>query len=102
MAMSGPGSAADKAPRRHTAAGKIWPEHLKAHGVPKEDVPSPLNVFQTMVIDAKKGTMRYSMTRPRAGGDEMDFRAEMDCLVGISACPEGGRGKDLRVMIYKE
>jgi hypothetical protein len=25
----------------------------------------------------------------------------MDCLVGISACPEGGRGKDLRVMIYK-
>jgi hypothetical protein len=26
----------------------------------------------------------------------------MDCLVGISACPEGGRGKDLRVVIYKD
>jgi hypothetical protein len=25
----------------------------------------------------------------------------MDCLVGISACPEGGRGKDLRIVIYK-
>jgi len=25
----------------------------------------------------------------------------MDCLVGISACPEGGRGKDLKIVIYK-
>lgn len=74
---------------------------LRPHGVAKEDVPSPLNIFQTMVINAKTGTMRYAMTRPRPGGDHMDLRAEMDCLVGISACPEGGRGKDLRVMIYK-
>jgi hypothetical protein len=92
--------------RRQGAAPKhgCWENLAKAlrpHGVAKEDVPSPLNVFQTMVIDAKKGTMRYSMTRPRPGGDEMDLRAEMDCLVGISACPEGGRGKDLRVVIYK-
>jgi uncharacterized protein len=74
---------------------------LKPHGIAKEDVPSPLNIFQTMVIDAKTGSMRYSMTRPRPGGDHMDLRAEMDCLVGISACPEGGRGKDLRVVVYK-
>jgi uncharacterized protein YcgI (DUF1989 family) len=74
---------------------------LKSHGVPKEDVPSPLNVFQTMVIDAKTGSMRYSMTRPRPEGDMVDFRSEMDCLVGISACPEGGRGRDLRIVIYK-
>ncbi|HEU4343997.1 MAG TPA: urea carboxylase-associated family protein [Candidatus Binatia bacterium] len=74
---------------------------LRPHGVAKEDVPSPLNVFQTMVINARTGSMRYAMIRPKAGGDHMDLRAEMDCLVGISACPEGGRGKDLRVMIYK-
>jgi uncharacterized protein len=74
---------------------------LQPHGVPKEDVPSPLNIFQTMEINAKTGSMRYSMTRPRPGGDIMDLRSEMDCLVGISACPEGGRGKDLRVVIYK-
>jgi uncharacterized protein YcgI (DUF1989 family) len=29
----------------------------------------------------------------------VDLRAEMDCLVGISACPEGGRGKPLKVEI---
>ncbi len=68
----------------------------------KEDVPSPLNIFQTMVINAKTGSMRYAMIRPRPGGDMIDLRAEMDCLVGISACPEGGRGKDLRVAIYKK
>jgi uncharacterized protein YcgI (DUF1989 family) len=90
-----------KSSRRSTAAGKNLAQALKPYGVQKEDVPSPLNVFQTMVINAKTGSMRYSMTRPRPGGDMMDLRCEMDCLVGISACPEGGRGKDLRVVIYK-
>lgn len=74
---------------------------LKPYGVSKEDVPSPLNVFQTMEINAQTGSMRYSMTRPRAEGDRVDFRSEMDCLVGISACPEGGRGRDLKILIYK-
>jgi len=35
-----------------------------------------------MVINAKTGSMRYAMTRPRLGGDMMDLRGEMDCLVG--------------------
>jgi uncharacterized protein YcgI (DUF1989 family) len=73
---------------------------LKPYGVAKEDVPSPLNIFQTMVINGKTGSMRYAMIRPKPGS-RVDFRAEMDCLVGISACPEGGRGKDLRVVICK-
>lgn len=73
---------------------------LKLWKISKEDIPSPLNVFQTMVINAKSGTMRYAMTRPKPGS-HVDFRAEMDCLVGISACPEGGRGKELKVVIYK-
>ncbi|MGZ8488539.1 MAG: hypothetical protein ACXWW4_08415 [Candidatus Binatia bacterium] len=54
-----------------------------------------------MEINAKTGSMRYSMTRPRPERDMVDFRSEMACLVGISACPEGGRGKDLTVVIYK-
>jgi uncharacterized protein YcgI (DUF1989 family) len=73
---------------------------LRPYDIAKEDVPSPLNIFQTMVINAKTGRMRYAMVRPNPG-DHVDFRAEMDCLVGISACPEGGRGKDLKIMIYK-
>ena len=73
---------------------------LKPYKVKKADVPSPLNIFQTMVIDGTTGSMRYAMTRPRPGGDHMDLRAEMDCLVGISACPEGGRGKPLTITVY--
>jgi uncharacterized protein YcgI (DUF1989 family) len=75
---------------------------LKPYGIPKEDVPSPLNIFQTMVINARTGSMRYSMVRPRPEGDMMELRCEMDCLVGISACPEGGRGKDLKILTYKK
>lgn len=74
---------------------------LKPWKVLKEDVPSPLNVFQTMVINGKSGAMRYAMIRPKPR-THMDLRAEMDCLVGISACPEGGRGKPLQVVIYKK
>src|SRR5881409_4034658 len=72
---------------------------LKPWKILKEDIPSPLNLFQTMVINAETGTMRYAMIRPKPG-THMDLRAEMDCLVGISACPEGGRGKDLKVVIW--
>ena len=76
-------------------------ESLRPWKVAKEDIPSPLNVFQTMVINARTGAMRYAMIRPKPGS-RVDFRAEMDCLVGISACPEGGRGKPLKVVIYKK
>ncbi|MEE9185949.1 MAG: urea carboxylase-associated family protein [Candidatus Binatia bacterium] len=76
-------------------------EALKPWQIPPEDVPSPLNVFQTMVIDGETGSMRYSTTRPKPG-THIDFRAEMDCLVGISACPEGGRGKELKIVIYEK
>src|SRR3990167_5406712 len=78
--------------------GSTWEKldrALRPWKVLKEDVPSPLNIFQTMVINGKSGAMRYAMIRPKPG-THMDLRAEMDCLVGISACPEGGRGKPLQ------
>jgi len=75
-------------------------EALRDWQIPPEDIPSPLNVFQTMVIDGETGTMRYSTGRPKPGS-YIDFKSEMDCLVGISACPEGGRGKELKVVIYE-
>lgn len=76
-------------------------EALRPWNIAPEDIPSPLNVFQTMEIDGKTGSMRYSLTRPDPG-TYMDLRAEMNCLVGISACPEGGRGKDLKVVVWEE
>jgi uncharacterized protein YcgI (DUF1989 family) len=45
------------------------------------------------------GIMYDTMIRPK---DEahVDFRAEMDCLVAVSACPESGRGQAIRVEIF--
>jgi uncharacterized protein len=66
-----------------------------------DDVPSPFNIFQCMRIDPETGMMYDTMIRPK---DEayVDFRAEMDCLIAVSACPESGRGQGIRVEIYNE
>jgi uncharacterized protein YcgI (DUF1989 family) len=64
-----------------------------------DDIPSPFNIFQCMRIDSETGVMYDTMIRPN---DEahIDFRAEMDLLVAVSACPESGRGQAIRVEIY--
>ena len=67
------------------------------------DIPSPLNLFQHMEI-APDGRMidRRHRDRPEPGKPaQVDFRAEMDCLVALSACPESdGKGKPQRVQIF--
>jgi len=88
------------------------PEEIPDHGcwenlskavapwnIPPDDIPSPFNIFQCMRIDPETGIMYDTMTRPQ---DEarVDFRAEMDCLVAVSACPESGRGQGIRVEIH--
>ncbi len=72
---------------------------LKPWKIAPDDVPSPFNIFQCMSIDPHTGAMFDTMVRPK---DEayVDFRAEMDLLVGVSACPESGRGQAIRVKIF--
>ena len=76
-------------------------EALKPWNIPPEDIPSPFNIFQTMRIDSDTGGMFDTLIRPKEEA-HVDFRAEMDCLVGVSACPESGRGKEIRVEIYDQ
>jgi uncharacterized protein len=72
---------------------------VKPWSVAADDIPSPFNLFQCMRIDPESGVMYDTMIRPRAEA-HVDFRAEMDCLVAVSACPESGRGQAIRVEIY--
>ena len=74
---------------------------VKPWNIAPEDVPSPFNIFQTMKIDPETGKMLDTMIRPDPEA-HVDFRAEMDCLVAVSACPQSGRGKEIRVEIYDE
>ncbi|MBI2912146.1 MAG: urea carboxylase-associated family protein [Chloroflexi bacterium] len=77
-------------------------EALRPWNIPPEDIPSPFNLFQTMKIDGATGRMEHTRVRPPAPA-AIIFRAEMDCLGAISACPDtivGGKAID--VVIYEE
>jgi uncharacterized protein YcgI (DUF1989 family) len=69
---------------------------LKPWNISPDDVPSPFNIFQCMRIDPDTGTMYDTMIRPVSEA-HIDLRAEMDCLIGVSACPESGRGQAIRL-----
>jgi uncharacterized protein YcgI (DUF1989 family) len=71
---------------------------VKPWNIVADDVPSPFNIFQCMRIDPDTGIMYDTMIRPH-GEAHVDFKAEMDCLVALSACPESGRGQPVRVEI---
>lgn len=73
-------------------------EALKEWKIPPEDIPDPLNLFQTVEIDVKTGRMGIVPGRSKPG-DFVDFRAEIDCLTALSACPSTGR--PLRVQVYE-
>ena len=72
---------------------------VKPWNISPDDVPSPFNIFQCMRIDSETGTMYDTMIRPKEEA-HIDFRAEMDLLVAVSACPESGRGQAIRVEIF--
>lgn len=74
-------------------------EALKGWNIPPEDIPDPLNIFQTVEIDIRTGRMGIVNGRSKPG-DSITFRAEMDCLAALSACPSTGR--PLRVQVSEE
>ncbi|MFQ5829151.1 MAG: DUF1989 domain-containing protein [Candidatus Methylomirabilia bacterium] len=78
---------------------EILTEALKPWNIPAEDIPSPFNVFQTMQIDAETGKLGILPGRSKPG-DYIEFRAEMNCLCALSACPCGG--KPSRVQVFAE
>src|SRR3954470_1127682 len=55
-------------------------------GYPDAEVPQPINLFMNIPVRAD-GTIGWepALTRP---GDSVTFRAERDCVVVVSACPQ--------------
>ncbi len=75
-------------------------EAVRPWDIAPVDIPSPFNIFQTMRIDPDTGALFDTFVRPKEEA-HVDFRAEMDCLVALSACPESGRGQAIRVEIFE-
>jgi len=60
---------------------------LAPFGIPYENIPGPVNLFQNMDIDQATGGMKRTQIRPDAPVP-VELRAERDLLVAFSACPD--------------
>jgi len=59
---------------------------LAALGLQPPETPAPLNLFMNIpVIDGNRVEMRPPISTP---GSYVALRAEMDCIVAFSACPQ--------------
>lgn len=57
------------------------------YGLLPEDIPDTMDLFMNYHHDCTRGrwVIEEPVSRP---GDSIEFHAEMDCLVGLSNCPE--------------
>ena len=59
---------------------------LKAIGLRAREVPQPFNVWMNIPV-APDGSIQWLAPASKAG-DYIDLKAEMDCVVVMSACPQ--------------
>jgi uncharacterized protein YcgI (DUF1989 family) len=65
---------------------------LAPYGIAVEDVPSPFNIFQHMIIHPDTGELEHSHIRPKPPGAHVTLRAEMNLLAAMSTCPDMAAG----------
>src|SRR4051812_30171859 len=59
-------------------------EHLEPFGIPPDSIPTTFNIFMNVEIDAA-GALKILPPRSKAG-DSILLRAEIDLIVGLTAC----------------
>jgi len=60
-------------------------EALKQYGIAEDDIPVAFNCFMNVAVDGDTGEISVDAPRSKAG-DEIRFRAEMDLIIGLTAC----------------
>ncbi|WP_430429543.1 DUF1989 domain-containing protein [Parasphingorhabdus sp.] len=58
---------------------------LEPWGVTEDQIPTAFNCFMNVPIDAETGTLSVQAPLSKAG-DCIRFRAEMDLIIGLTAC----------------
>ena len=63
-------------------------EALAPHGIKPDEIPCAFNCFMNVPVDGEKGTFTVEppISKP---GDHIDFIAEMDLIIGMTACSAG-------------
>ena len=68
---------------------EVLQKALKNYPIAPEDIPEPLNLFQTLEY---KPDMTFKLVNGRSKpGDYVELEAKMDTLCALSACPSMGR-----------
>jgi uncharacterized protein YcgI (DUF1989 family) len=63
-------------------------EALAPWGVRPDDIPTAFNVFMNVRVDGESGKLRVDPPLSNAG-DSTTFAAEMDLVIGLTACSAG-------------
>lgn len=58
---------------------------LEPHGIGPDQIPIAFNVFMHVSIDGESGELKVLPPKSRAG-DHILFEAEMDLIIGLTAC----------------
>ena len=58
---------------------------LQPHGIGPDDIPTAFNIFMNVPVDGESGLLAVKPPKSRAG-DRIQLRAEMDLIIGLTAC----------------
>jgi uncharacterized protein len=78
---------------------------LAPYGIARKDIPMSLNLFMNCPVDAS-GAWTIATPVSKAG-DYIDLRAEMECVMALSNCPQDlnpcndGQLKPLQLIVYQ-
>jgi uncharacterized protein YcgI (DUF1989 family) len=71
----------------HASCLAILTAVLEPYGIAEHLVPDPFNVFMHTTVAADDGTIEVHAPKSRSG-DAIELRAEMNCLVALTVCPQ--------------
>lgn len=58
---------------------------LEPYGIGSDDIPTAFNIFMNVPVDSESGLLAVKPPKPSAG-DKIQFCAEMDLIIGLTAC----------------
>jgi uncharacterized protein YcgI (DUF1989 family) len=77
---------------------------LEPYGINEDDIPTAFNIFMNVPVDPGSGSLRVDPPISKSG-DAIALRAEMDLIVGLTACSayasNGGTFKPIDYTIEK-
>lgn len=89
--------------RSRDGCHEIISKAVAPYGLLPEDIPDTFDIHMNYHHDCAKGcwVIEDPCSRP---GDYIEFKAEMDCIVGLSNCPNkecnAGKNKPVKIEIY--